>query len=153
MQFRTGGTPDGAAIANVANVPSCPQILGLGAYATAAQTTSLVVVLATATSRFYAPRLSLLLFFARTRFSRKEHYNASSCNSHYYSIGDMTILRRPTKPDIQAKTTLNPIITDNYRVCRKWLLLAQNGCRTGEVVSSRSLSVTSRWTLRGAIRG
>ncbi len=33
----------------------------LGAYAAAAQTTGLVVVLATATNRFYAPRLSLLL--------------------------------------------------------------------------------------------
>jgi O-antigen/teichoic acid export membrane protein len=33
----------------------------LSAYAAAAQTTSLVVVLATATNRFYAPRLSLLL--------------------------------------------------------------------------------------------
>jgi O-antigen/teichoic acid export membrane protein len=33
----------------------------LGAYAAAAQTTGLVVVLATATNRFYAPRLSILL--------------------------------------------------------------------------------------------
>jgi len=33
----------------------------LGAYAAAAQTTGLVVVLATATNRFYAPRLSLLI--------------------------------------------------------------------------------------------